>query len=605
MRLLFVQLPLQDPNGDTARANIPLAAGYLAAYAESRGLLARGDWAILDRSVMDQGSDTAVVEAIAARSPDLVSFSLYAWNLERSLYVASRLTQASPRSRLVAGGPEVVSGMKIMSSSPFDSLVEGEGEESFCELLSDMARSKPLAKRYASSSPLDLANMPNPYLAGTLPFEADRPVHLETMRGCPMRCDYCYYGKSNPVLRRYPREQACQVIEAAGRAGVREIYLMDPSFHATEDLADRLVDLARANAAGMALHAELRLESVTEEAGRLYAAAGLSEAEVGLQSTNLKALEAVNRKWDRAAFERGCEILQKNDVPIKTGIILGLPFDGYEQVIETFDFLGMHGLGQEAELYPLSLLPGTAVREKADDWGMGRMEGSPYWVTSTDWISGDDMADAVAAFEEGFDVEWAFPPAPHFRREESGFRAFINARSGEELDWARLNPGKLASSVTILADADDPEGVSRLVRAARDLKRDNPFALYQIVLRSDSRFPSEKLSARVRDAFLREDHYYELSRYFSLDPQPSYQTRLFFATRNPSLAYRAMEEAQDLETMLVLGGKGGFNADRLAEQLPFVAFDREALPFDRLYELMSVYADFRHMLVEAPEELFA
>jgi len=604
MRLLFVQLPLQDPNGDTAGANIPLAAGYLAAYAESRGLLQRGDWAILDRAVTDRGSDTAIVEAVAALSPELACFTLYAWNLERSLYVAGRLAQASPRSRLVAGGPEVVSGMKIISSSPFHSLVEGEGEEPFCELLSDMARSKPLAKHYANKRPLDLATLPNPYLAGALPFEADRPVHLETMRGCPMRCGYCYYGKQSPELRRYPREQALEVIEAAGRAGAREIYLMDPSFHATEDLSGRLVDLARANSAGMALHAELRLESVTEELGRLYAVAGLASAEAGLQSVNPKALEAVGRAWDRPAFERGAEVLVKNRIDVKTGVILGLPFDGYEQVIETFDFLGMHGLGQEAELYPLSLLPGTLVREKADDWGMSRMERPPYWVTSTDWISGDDMADAVAAFEDGFDVEWAFPPAPHFKAEESGFRAFINARSGEELDWARLNPGRLASSVTILADADDPEGLSRLARAARDLKRDNPFALYQIVLRSDSRFPSEKLAARLRDAFLKEDHYYELTRFFSLDPQPSYQVRLFFATRNPSLAYRAMEEAQDMETMLVLGGKGGFNADRLAEQLPFVAFDREALPFDRLYELMSVYAEFRHMLVEASEALF-
>ncbi len=609
MRLLFVQLPLQDPNGETAGANIPLAAGYLASYAESRGLLKRGDWSVLDRAVSDRGSDTAVVEAIAAGAPDLVAFTLYAWNLERSLYVAERLAQAAPRARLVAGGPEVVSGMKLFSGvgagrSPFHALVEGEGEEPFCELLGDVARSKPLAKRYAASRSLDLSTLPNPYLVGALPFEADRPVHLETIRGCPMHCGYCYYGKANPELRRYPREQALHVVEAASKAGVRELYLMDPSFHASEDLTGRLVDLARANSAGMTLHAEIRLESVTEEIGRLYAAAGLASAEVGLQSVNPKALEAVGRSWDRPAFERGAEILKKNRVDVKTGIILGLPFDGYEQVIETFDFLGMHGLGQEAELYPLSLLPGTEVREKADDWGMSRMETPPYWVTSTDWISGDDMADAVAAFEDGFDVEWAFPPAPHFRTEESGFRAFINSRRGDELDWARLNPGRLASSVTFLADADDPEGISRLVRAARDIKRDNPFALYQIVLRSDSRFPSEKLAARVRDAFLKEDHYYELSRYFSLDPQPSYQTRLFFATRNPSLAYRAMEEAQDMETMLVIGGKGGFNADRLAEQLPFVAFDREALPFDRLYELMSVYAEFRHMLVEAPEELF-
>ncbi|HRY56440.1 MAG TPA: hypothetical protein P5142_17605, partial [Spirochaetia bacterium] len=168
----------------------------------------------------------------------------------------------------------------------------------------------------------------------------------------------------------------------------------------------------------------------------------------------------------------------------------------------------------------------------------------------------------------------------------------------------RLNPAKLAGSITLLVDADDPEGLSRLARAARDLRRDNPFTLYQIVMRSDARIPGEKLTARLRDAFSKEDHYYELSRFFSLDPQPSYQTRLFFATRNPSLAYRAMEEATDLETMLVIGGKGGFNADRLAEQMPFVAFDREALPFDRLYELMTIYADFRHMLVEAPEELF-
>ena len=65
-----------------------------------------------------------------------------------------------------------------------------------------------------------------------------------------------------------------------------------------------------------------------------------------------------------------------------------------------------------------------------------------------------------------------------------------------------------------------------------------------------------------------------------------------------------MEEASDLETILVIGGKGGFNADRLAEQMPFVAFDREALPFDRLYELMTIYWDLKRMLVEAPEELF-
>ena len=188
--------------------------------------------------------------------------------------------------------------------------------------------------------------------------------------------------------------------------------------------------------------------------------------------------------------------------------------------------------------------------------------------------------------------------------ERGGYRGFVDARKADQMDWMRLNPGKLANSITILADADDPENLSRLVRMSRDLRKDNPHTLYQIVLFSDTRIPSEKLCARIRDAFSNPDHYYELTRFFSLDPQASYQSRLFFATRNPALAYRAMDEAQDLETILVLSGKAGFNADRLAELLPFVAFDRDTIPFDRLYELLEIYAEYRHMLIEAGEDLF-
>ncbi len=604
MKVLFVQLPSQDPGWDSVPANVPLAAGYLAAYAESKGLLARQDWACIDQSVCDYGSDSAIIETIARHAPELCCFSLYSWNLERSVYIATKAQSASSHTRFIAGGPEVVRGLPVAERSPFHSLVEGEGELAFARILDDLRLNLPLSKLYSSSELLDLATLPNPYLAGTIPFASDKPVHLETMRGCPSRCSYCYYGKNYGSIRRFPQDTATRVTELAGKAGVRELYCIDPSFHAAPGLADRLVELARANTSGLTLHAELRLESVTEEIGRLYAAAGFASAEVGLQSVNPEALAAINRSWDRPAFERGAEILVKNGIVTKTGLILGLPFDSYEKVIQTFDFLGMHGLGQEAELYPLSLLPGTTVRERADEWGMTRMEKPPYWVTSTDWISRDDMADAVAAFEESFDVEWASPPAPHFVREEHGLVAFVDARKGENIDWLRLNPSRLANSITILADSDDPEMLSRLARSARDLRRDNPYTLYQIVLFSDTRVPSEKLAARMRDAFTFSDHYYELAHFFSLDPQPGYQTRVFFATRNPSLAYRSMEEAQDLETLLVLSGKAGFNADRLAELLPFVVFDRERMPFDRVYDLMMIYADFRHMLVEAPEELF-
>lgn len=604
MNIIFVQLPVMDPSWDDAAANVPLAAGYLAAYAEAQGQLGRGDWEILPKELGEYGSDSAIVEYLIARSPDIVAFSLYAWNLERSLFIAGMARDRLPRSRFIAGGPEVVEDMPIMDRSPFHALVVGEGEQPFLHILRDVANHKPLSRVYKNSELLDLSLLPNPYLAGTLEIRKDMPVHLETLRGCPYSCAYCFYGKHYPSIRRFPHENTLELIRRASEAGSSEIYIMDPSFQFGSDISQRLEDISRANTAAIPIHTEMRLESVDQAMGSRLKSAGIASIEAGLQSVNPKALEAVNRSFDKEAFARGADILQNQRIVIKTGLILGLPFDGYEQIEETFDFLGMHGLGQEAELYPLSFLPGTDARDRADEWRMSRMELPPYWVTSNDWVSGDDMVDAVAAFEESFDVEWASPPSPHFFKEKSGFVSFVDGRKIENIEWMRFNPTKMANSVTILLDADDPENLSRLVRAARDFKRDNPYTLYQLVLASDSRIPSEKLVERLQDSFLQPDHYYELTHYFSPDPQEGYQTRMFFATKNFSLAYRAIEEARDLETMLVLSGKGGYNADRLSELLPYVVFDREALAFDRLYELLSIYADFPHMLIEAPEDLF-
>lgn len=603
MKLLFVQLPSQMPDWSSAPANIPLAAGYLAAYAESKSLLARREWVILEPAIANYGSDASIVASIAAREPDVVAFTLYSWNLERSIFVAERLGALLPRARLIAGGPEVVEGMPITVRSPFHSLVYGEGEEAFAQVLQDIQEHRPLSPSYKAEALIDLEKMPNPYIAGTLHFDQNLQVHLETMRGCSGRCSYCYYGKNYKTIRRYPYAQATDVIRAASDAGVPEIYIMDPNFQTGDDFAGRLREIAYANHAHTPIHTELRLEGIDEETAGLLKEAGVASVEVGLQTTNSKALEAVHRGFDRKAFERGAKLLQKQKILVKTGLILGLPYDGYEQVIETFDFLGMQGLGQEAELYPLSLLPGTEIRERADEYGMSSMEIPPYLVTSTHWISYDDMVDAVAAFEESFDVEWAMPPSPHFQLFKEGFVSFIDTRKPENIDWMRLNPEKLSSSITLLVDADDPEILARIVRAARDLRKDNPYTMYQIVLTSDTRIPSEKLVERVKDAFLNPDHYYELANSFSPDPQMSYHTRMFFATKNFTLAYRALEEAQDMETMIVLNGRGGYNADRLAELLPYVIFDKQALPFDRLYELISIYADFPHMLIEAPDGL--
>src|SRR5262245_59277233 len=101
--VLLIQLPV--PNNPST--NVPLAAGYLKAYAHSQGLLQRVTIDILPRRLADSAGDALLVETIAARRPDVLGISLYTWNSERSLDIARRVKARLPGLVVVVGGPEV------------------------------------------------------------------------------------------------------------------------------------------------------------------------------------------------------------------------------------------------------------------------------------------------------------------------------------------------------------------------------------------------------------------------------------------------------------------------------------------------------------------
>ena len=71
LRVLLLQLPV--PNNP--RANIPLAAGYLKAYAHAQGLLERVEVEIMPRPVADRGGDALIVDEIVRRCPDVLGLS--------------------------------------------------------------------------------------------------------------------------------------------------------------------------------------------------------------------------------------------------------------------------------------------------------------------------------------------------------------------------------------------------------------------------------------------------------------------------------------------------------------------------------------------------
>jgi len=130
--VLLVQLPV--PGNPTT--NVPLAAGYLKAYAYAQGLLEGADLTILSRELVDSAGDAQLVEAIVAQRPSLLGLSLYTWNSERTLTIAQQVKARLPDLQVIVGGPEVQTDNSWLLAHPaVDVAVIGEGLFTFADLL--------------------------------------------------------------------------------------------------------------------------------------------------------------------------------------------------------------------------------------------------------------------------------------------------------------------------------------------------------------------------------------------------------------------------------------------------------------------------------------
>jgi hypothetical protein len=601
MKVLCIQLPDQDPSGDGARENVPFAAARLMAYAESRGALKRDEWSMLEQDATDYGGDAAIAAQAMRSRAELVLFHLSSWNLERSLWLAKRLRGIMPATHFIAGGPEVVKGMQVFKAHTFDALIEGEWEAPFLELLHDL-EARSLKPRYTPSAPLDLSTVPDPYLAGVLLVTPDKPVVIESARGSSMVP--AFMPGLATVPRYFPKETAPKVLRLASEGGADEAIFIDPRLDERPDFNGFVKSLAAVNESGVGLGGRLDPAAIDDELVKLLTDAAFMTVSADMGSVNPKALARIGQKLDRDGLERGARLLWSQGINVKPDVYLGLPYDDYETTIETFDFLGMVGMGQDAELRPMPILPGSLIRADSTSYGVKEfLERPPYYVVETDWMGEEDLLDAVADFEESFDVAWGLPVVPTFKPDRGGFTAFADLRPASALDALLVAPERLASSVTLLLDADDTDRTDRVSRAARDLRKENPYTLWQIVLFSNAGIPSSGTVKKLADAFSMPEHYFELSRLYSLDPQPDFQVRAFFATSSEALALVSLRERQDLETIFTLGS--AMPGARLLEAIPFLAFDRDAAPFELLYDIMSAYRIYPELLVEAPRSLFS
>ncbi|MCP5101810.1 MAG: radical SAM protein, partial [bacterium] len=442
---------------------------------------------------------------------------------------------------------------------------------------------------------VDLEEVPNPYLEKILvPFEKE-PMFLETMRGCPYLCKYCFYSKSYPSLRFFPEHALAEQFVLARDYGVPEIYLMDPSFNVAPELEKKLKLIRQANTSGIPIHTEIRLETVTPEIARDMKSAGFHSVEAGLQSVNEKSLAAIGRHWNREEFIRGARLLRENGIDVKTGVILGLPYDDPTDFERTIDFVMELNLEESMEIYPLSLIPGTVLRDQAANYGLSYMLNPPYWVLSTGHMGEKDIKYAVEMVEDKLGIEFFPPVIPRFENIHPTYIHFLDLREkpGYQLENLYRHPERVGGSLTVLANEET--GIDRLLVLGDWLARKNPYTLVQLVLDRDT-VPPEVDILRLRDAFHQPPHYFNHVHHYKIDSQRNYSFRIFHLTGNLETAESYLYQPFYCDLVLRYTPRLLERGKDILDEKPIALVDS---PIDEgeLKELKRLYEGFENFLV--------
>jgi Radical SAM superfamily/B12 binding domain len=430
--LRLVQLPVPQPAAYAATGNVPLAAGCLGVAARMHGLGAEFALDVLRPEATDALGDTRLADRIARDEPEFLGLSLYLWNVERSLHLAREVKRRSPRTTVLIGGPEVnPDNPFVIGQDGFEVAVTGEAEALFGPLMRRLLDGGPIAAAglpgvavrdggamgaFAprGAAGFALTEFPSPYLEGILAVDPERSTYAETVRGCKSHCTFCFYPRSSQVLRALDVEAGARLVAGLRDRGAREVVFLDPTFNHRPGFEPLLDALAGVNAdRSLSFFAEVRAEGLTPSHAAKLARAGFHRLEIGLQSVNPETLKRVRRGGDPARVAAAARMLHDAGISLLVDLIVGLPGDTTDDVARGVEFLLEHGLGGEAQVFPLSLLPGTAMRADAGRDGVTFDPEPPYRVRRTATMAEEDWRAAYFAAEERLGRRLDEWPRPH------------------------------------------------------------------------------------------------------------------------------------------------------------------------------------------------
>ena len=358
-----------------------------------------------------------ILQDIYKRSPDVVGFSCYIWNILYVKELVRNLKKVMPGVHIWLGGPEVsYDAEKVLSELPEAELVMlGEGEETFRQLVELAERTgaderelqwkKSLASirgityrteegKLCTTGPAPLMNLDElPFSYENLEGLEHRIIYYESSRGCPFSCSYCLSSIDKKVRFR-SLELVKKELGFFLERKVPQVKFVDRTFNCKKSHSMEIWRYLLEHDNGVTnFHFEVSADLLDEEELALIGQMrpGLIQLEIGVQTTYPETIAEIRRRMDLEKLAANvAAVNERKNVHQHLDLIAGLPFETLERFQQSFDDV-YRMEPEQLQLGFLKVLKGSYMAEMAKTYGIEYQSQPPYEVLSTRWLSYGDL----------------------------------------------------------------------------------------------------------------------------------------------------------------------------------------------------------------------
>jgi hypothetical protein len=403
----------------------PLVSGYLMAFASTDPDV-RSDYRFHTYTTSVQTPPDAIARAILANRSDVYAFSCYLWNMGLVRSLVPMIREARPHAHIMLGGPQVMHHGERYLDSDDERLVlcNGEGEETFTAYLRELAQPSPhlsavdgisfYRDRSLVTTPqrpriVDLDRIPSPFLSGMIEPEYSMSV-LETNRGCPYHCGFCYWGAAtNDRVYRFDQDRVRDEISWMSRNGVVFLYIADANWGMLSrdiELSQHIADCARLNHLPNVVYfsaAKNKPQAVTTITGVLQDAGLIASQPVSMQTLEPESLRIIQRSNIKiTAFNAVQEHLRETRTSSYVELIWPLPGESLMSFKNGIDTLCCNG-ASAIIAYAHLLLNNTPLYLRREELGLvtrpvGGSTAEAQVVIRTEQVNESEFAEGMRFF---------------------------------------------------------------------------------------------------------------------------------------------------------------------------------------------------------------